>query len=111
MRRSMLAALVAVLACFGALGAADAEAVEYVHHVGVAGGANYFGPFVSLFAAETVGFGSGLGCAGIRGIAGVNCETEPGAKAIIVLSNDVNSEPYIHNHSTFTSFFSGWYYT
>jgi hypothetical protein len=114
MRRSLTAVLATVAATATAtatVGVAQANAVEYVHHVGIGSGANYFGPFVTLFAAETIGYGSGLGCAGIRGISGVVCETEPGSKATIVLSNDVNSEPYVHNHATFTSFFNGYYYS
>ena len=59
------------------------------------------GPFVRLFATEVVGYGSGLGCAGIRGISGVVCETKAGEYVAVVLGSDVSSEPYIHNHSTF----------
>jgi hypothetical protein len=110
MRRSLIAVL-ATLAGFATVGVAQADAVEYVNHVGIGSGGNYFGPFVTLFAAETIGYGQGLGCAGIRGISGVVCETEPGQKATIVLSGDVNSEPYIHNHATFTSYFNGYYYS
>jgi hypothetical protein len=110
MRKSYLAALLASLACFGGVGVAQAEATEYVHKVGVESGANYFGPFVALFASEVIGFGQGIGCAGIRGVSGVVCEPEPGAAATIVLSGYVASEPYIHNHATFKSFYSGWYY-
>jgi hypothetical protein len=109
--KRLTATLLAAVACGGTFGVTEAGAVEYVHHVGVGSGANYFGPYVTLFAAETIGNGSGLGCAGIRGISGVVCEMEPGSKAVIVLSRDVNSEPYIHNHSTFTSFFNGYYYS
>ncbi|HWE28493.1 MAG TPA: hypothetical protein VHB97_10845 [Polyangia bacterium] len=108
--RSLVAALLAALACMAAVGVADADAAEYAHHVGIASGANYFGPYVTLYAAETIGYGSGLGCAGIRGISGVVCETEAGSKATIVLSEYVASEPYIHNHATFTSYFNGYYY-
>jgi hypothetical protein len=111
MRRTLLAALLATLACTGSVGAADAGAAEYVHHASVASGANYFGPFVTLYAAETVGAGSALGCAGIRGVSGVVCEVEPGSKAAVILTNDVNSEPYIHNHSTFSGLFNGFYYS
>ena len=111
MRRRTIGAVFAALACFGAFGAAEAQAVEYVNHVGIASGANYFGPFVSLYASETIGYGQGIGCAGIRGVAGVVCEPSPGAPAAVVLSNDVSSEPYIHNHSTFTSYFNGYYYS
>jgi hypothetical protein len=110
MRKSHLAALLASLACFGGVGVARAEATEYVHHVSVGSGANYFGPFVALFASEVIGFGQGIGCAGIRGVSGVVCEPEPGAPATIALSGYVASEPYIHNHATFTSFYNGYYY-
>jgi hypothetical protein len=111
MRRSLIGTVLAAIACCGAFGAGQADAIEYVNHVGIGSGANYFGPFVSLYAAETIGYGQGIGCAGIRGVSGVVCEPEPGAPATIVLSSHVSSEPYIHNHSTFTSYFNGYYYT
>ena len=111
MRRSLIGTVLATIACCGVFGAGQADAVEYVNHVGIASGANYFGPFVSLYASETIGYGQGIGCAGIRGIAGVVCEPEPGAPATIVLGSHVSSEPYIHNHSSFTSYFNGYYYT
>ena len=79
MRRSLIATLLTTLACCSAFGATDAGALEYAHHVGVGSGGNYFGPFVTLYAAETIGYGSGIGCAGIRGVSGVVCESEPGA--------------------------------
>lgn len=110
MRKSYIAALLATLACFGAVDVAEADAVEYVNHVGIESGANYFGPFVSLFASEVWGYGQGIGCAGIRGISGVVCESAPGEFAALVLSNNVNSEPYIHNHATFKSYFNGYRY-
>ena len=110
MRKSHLAALLASLVCFGAVGVAQAEATEYAHKVGVGSGANYFGPFVALFASEVIGSGTGIGCAGIRGVSGVVCEPEPGAPATVVLTGYTASEPYIHNHATFTSVYSGWYY-
>ena len=110
MRRSSITAGLVALACAFGANAGTAGAVEYAHQVGVEGGANFFGPFVSLIEAETIGLGSALGCAGIRGITGVVCETEPGTKAILALSAYVNSEPYIHNHSTFKGTFDGFYY-
>jgi hypothetical protein len=109
MRRSHLATLLATLACIGAAGAQSAGAVEWTHHVGIGGGGNAFGPFVSLFVSETEGFGSGIGCAGIRGVAGVICESKAKERVALVLGGKVSSEPYIHNHSTFESFFNGWY--
>jgi hypothetical protein len=110
-RARLLVATVAAIACLGGIEAGNASAVEYVNHVGINSGANYFGPFVTLFASEVVGYGQGIGCAGIRGVAGVVCESEPGAYAAIVLGGDVKSEPYIHNHATFKSYFNGYYYT
>jgi hypothetical protein len=110
MKRSHIVAALASLACTGSIGVAQAQAVEYAHHVGIASGANHFGPFVTLFDSEVRGYGAGIGCAGIRGISGVVCENEPGAIAAEVLGNYVNSEPYIHNHATFTSYFDGWYH-
>jgi hypothetical protein len=109
-RKLSIAALLAALACMGSFGVGEAGAVQYASKVAVGSGANFFGPFVNLYAAETIGTGSGLGCAGIRGISGVVCETEPGSKAAIILSSHVNSEPYIHNHSTFTGVVNGFYY-
>jgi hypothetical protein len=109
MRKSLLAALVAV-ACLGTVGAASADAVEYAHHVGIESGANYFGPYVSLYYSEVVGYGQGIGCAGIRGISGVSCEPGPGESGAVILSYYVSSEPYIHNHATYTSYYNGWYY-
>lgn len=110
MRKSFIAALLAAAACMGTLGAASADAVEYAHHVEVTSGNNYFGPYVELFYSEVVGYGQGIGCAGIRGISGVACEPEPGDYAAVVLTYYVDSEPYIHNHATYTSYFNGWYY-
>jgi hypothetical protein len=106
---STLAAFVSFV-CLLSMGASSAAAVEWAHHIGIGGGGNAFGPFVRLDASETVGYGSGLGCAGIRGISGVVCETTPGEFVSVVLGSYVSSEPYIHNHSTFESFFNGYYY-
>ncbi|HXB15111.1 MAG TPA: hypothetical protein VNV44_05135 [Solirubrobacteraceae bacterium] len=110
MRRSGITSLLATLGCTLALATPSASAVEYFHHVGIGGGGNAFGPFVTVRVSETVGYGQGLGCAGIRSIAGVVCESRPGEFVALVLGGDVRSEPYIHNHSTFESFFNGYYY-
>jgi hypothetical protein len=109
MRKSHIATLLATLACMSTFGVASAGAVEWTHHVGIGGGGNAFGPFVSVRVSETFGWGTGLGCAGIRGIAGVNCELSAGERVAVTLSSAVKSEPYIHNHSTFESFFAGFY--
>lgn len=108
MRKRMIT-LLAALACFGAFGVAEAQAVEYVYHQKLEGGANYFGPYVLLYVAETYPFGTAIACAGVRGV-GLNCAPNSGEVAGIVLPWDVESEPYMHNHSTFTSYFSGYYY-
>jgi hypothetical protein len=107
--RKTLIALLAALACCGALAATPAGAVEYANHVEVVGGGNHFGPFVYFFAAETFPWGTAIACAGVRSV-GLSCAAKSGETAIIELPFDVESEPYIHNHSTWTSFFSGYYY-
>ena len=101
--------LFATVACFFVVGIAQAQAVEYAHHQEVGGGANYFGPYVELFVAETYPYGTAIGCAGVRGV-GLDCPSKSGEVASIVLPFDVEAEPYIHNHATFTSYFNGYYY-
>jgi hypothetical protein len=108
MRKALLSTL-AALACLFAAGTAGASAAEWAHHVGIGGGGNAFGPYVRLDEAETVGYGSGLGCAGIRSYGSV-CETSAGEYVAVTTGGYVSSEPYIHNHSTFESFFNGYYY-
>lgn len=107
MRKSTVT-FIAILTCLMAFCASGAQAVEYVNHQKVEGGANYFGPFVELDAASTSPFGTAIACAGVRGV-GLNCASNSGETAGILLPFDVDSEPYIHNHSTFGSFFSGFY--
>jgi hypothetical protein len=108
--RKKLLALLTGFATMAAFGAGPAAAVQYANHVEVGGGGNHFGPYVYLYAAETYPFGTALGCAGVRGV-GLNCATNSGEVVGIVLPFDVEAEPYIHNHSTWTSYFSGYYYT
>ena len=108
MRKRLIAVLVALASC-GAVVASPAGAVEYDKHVEVGGGGNHFGPYVYFYAAETYPAGTAIGCAGVRGV-GLNCAAKSGEVASIVLPFDVEAEPYIHNHSTFTSYFSGYYY-
>lgn len=107
MRKTLIAALATFASC--AVVAAPASAVEYAKHVEVGGGGNHFGPFVYFFAAETSPAGTAIACAGVRGV-GLNCAAGSGEVAGIELPFDVEAEPYIHNHSSFTSFFSGFYY-
>jgi len=102
--------LLASLACFGAFGVTSAGAVEYVNHVKVEGGANYFGPYVLLYDSETYPYGTAIGCAGVRGV-GLDCPSNSGEVANLVLPWDVEAEPYIHNHATFTSYFNGYYFS
>jgi hypothetical protein len=67
--RKAIASFLAVLACFGVVGVAQASAyTEYANHVGVESGANYFGPYVSVYAAATELYRVGIGCAGLRGL-------------------------------------------
>src|ERR1700757_355117 len=107
MHKRLIAVLVTVVSC-GAIAAAPAAAVEYAHHVEVVGGGNHFGPYVYFYAAETFPYGTAIGCAGVRGV-GLNCPSNSGETAVIVLPFDVEAEPYIHNHSTWTSYFNGYY--
>ncbi len=108
MRKSIVATIAALSIC-AAAGAVPAGAVEYAKHVEVGSGANHFGPYVYFYAAETYPWGSAIGCAGVRGV-GLNCPANSNEIAIIELPYDVEAEPYIHNHSTWTSYFSGFYY-
>ncbi|HEX3693541.1 MAG TPA: hypothetical protein VHU13_09375 [Solirubrobacteraceae bacterium] len=108
MRKRLIVALVAFASC-GAIAATPAAAVEYANHVEVGGGGNHFGPYVYFYAAETFPWGTAIACAGVRGV-GLNCAAKSGETAVIVLPFDVEAEPYIHNHSTWTSYFNGYYY-
>jgi hypothetical protein len=108
MRKRLIIALVALASC-GAIAATPAAAVEYANHVEVAGGGNHFGPYVYFYAAETFPWGTAIACAGVRGV-GLSCAAKSGENAAIVLPFDVEAEPYIHNHSTWTSYFNGYYY-
>jgi hypothetical protein len=108
MRRRKIGALAALVAAFVLLGAATALAwTQWASHEGIKSGENKFGPYVTLSESKVEGLGSGLVCAGIRG-EGLVCPTSPGT-AIENLGFNVNSEPYAHNHSTFTSGFNGFY--
>jgi hypothetical protein len=109
MRKRLIIALAALASC-GAIAAAPAAAVEYAHHVEVGGGGNHFGPYVYFYAAETYPYGTAIACAGVRGV-GLSCAANSGETAAIILPFDVEAEPYIHNHSTWTSYFNGYYYT
>ena len=110
MRKSIVS-LLAVAACFGIFGVAQAYAEghsEYAHHIETGSGENRFGPNTVLYAAVTEPYGAGIGCAGIRGY-GLLCPAEF-EDGVYVLGGNVISEPYLHNHSTFTSYFNGLYF-
>jgi hypothetical protein len=108
MRKGFITIL-AVAMCVGALGVSPAGAEEfgeYAHHVKTESGQNVFGPLRSVHAAVTEPYGVGIGCAGIRG-SGLMCPPNSLEDGIYNLGFNVKSEAYIHNHSTFTSYFNG----
>ncbi|HEX5308265.1 MAG TPA: hypothetical protein VFW38_04220 [Solirubrobacteraceae bacterium] len=107
--RKKLIALLMGLTAVAAIAAGTAQAVQYANHVEVGGGGNHFGPFVYFYLAETYPAGSAIACAGVRSV-GLDCALNSGEASSIQLPFDVESEPYIHNHSTWTSYFSGYYY-
>lgn len=112
MRKNIIT-LLAVLACFGAFGAQQAFAygeVKWATHVRVGGGENYFfGSSIVLYASAGEPYGQGLPCGGIRGY-GLGCATKVGEDGYYILSHDVTAEPYLHDHSTFESYFNGWWF-
>lgn len=108
--RTKLIAILAALACSGVFGVSQAGATEYAHDVYVKSGASYFGSYVLLYASETFPDGSALGCAGVNGV-GMTCASKSGEAVGLVLPYDVESEPYIHDHSGWNDYFSGFYYT
>lgn len=109
MRKKLITTIIA-LACCGAFGVAQAQATEYANKVFVKSGTSYFGPHVLLYLAETYPDGSALGCAGINGV-GMNCSSNTGESSSITTPFDVESEPYIHDHSGWNDYFSGFYFT
>lgn len=109
MRKKLITAIAAV-ACCGVFGVAQAQATQYANKVYVKSGTSYFGPYVLLYLAETVPNGSALGCAGIAGV-GMNCSSNSYETSTVTTPYDVESEPYIHDHSGWNDYFSGYYYT
>jgi hypothetical protein len=107
--RKKLTMAIAAVACCGAVGASQAQATQYASKVYVVSGASYFGPYVLLYLAETVPNGSALGCAGISGV-GMSCSSSSYETSTINTPWDVESEPYIHDHSGWNDYFSGYYY-
>src|SRR5437660_10051249 len=108
MRARVITPLTALLATLVLLGASPAQAwTLWANHEGIKSGESKFGPFVSLSATLVEPAGTGIICAGIRGF-GLSC---PGRAEKVVFSAGgvVSSEPYAHNHSTFTSGFTGYY--
>lgn len=106
--RLVAALLLAALALSAAV-ATTADAEYYVVHVGVEKGSNYFGPPLHTYASAASPYGQGIPCSGIRGY-GLECAKEVGQTAVYVLPFYVQAEPYIHNHSTFKSYFDGQFY-
>jgi hypothetical protein len=114
MRKSLAVVLASVAACTSALAfAASSEAVEWAGNgYYLAGGQNGFlNHKVYLYASDVVATGSAIGCAGIREVVAVVCESYAGSGAGVTLANDVYSEPDLHNHSTFGGTFRGFYYS
>jgi hypothetical protein len=110
--RTNLKRLMSLAACLCALGIAQtavgttgAEAFEWAHHHEITSGANVFGGVELLSYNEVFPAGSGVTCAGIRGI-GLGCPPGKAEPWRISISEFNFFEPYAHNHSTFTSFFS-----
>ena len=108
MRKKLIATILAA-ACCGVFAVAQAQATQYASKVYVKSGTSYFGPYVLFYAAETVPNGSALGCAGVNGV-GMNCASSEYETATITMPYDVESEPYIHDHSGWNDFFSGYYF-
>ncbi len=114
MMRKRLASLATILACLGTIGVtvgtpiASAVFIEWTHNHSIASGANVFGPKVELYESATEPTTSAIICSGIR-FYGLNCP--PGNEdAFFELSSRVVSEPYAHDHSTFSGAFDGFYW-
>jgi len=108
MRARVVRTLAALASALVLLGASNAQAwTIWANHEGIKSGENKFGPFVSLSATLVEPLGSGIICAGIRGV-GLSCPNEA-RRVVFEAGSVVRSEPYAHNHSTFTSGFNGYY--
>ena len=108
MRARVIGTLAALVTALVLLGASTAQAwTLWANHEGIKSGENKFGPFVWLSAALVEPAGTGLICAGIRGF-GLSCPSRT-EKVVFSAGGVVSSEPYAHNHSPFTSGFTGYY--
>jgi len=107
-KQSALLAVVAIL-CLGIFAAA-AQAVEWAGngYYLVSGQNGFLNHKVWLYAADGIGEGV-ASCAGIREVA-KGC-AGPWEVSGYVLSGDVWSEPYLHNHDTKAGTFKGYYYS
>jgi hypothetical protein len=103
-----LVSLIAITACLLAVGVAPAQAwVLWASSHGIKSGESVLGPNVELIENLTEPLGSGIICAGISGY-GSFCPSEA-VSVDYQLGNVVKSEPYAHDHSSFTSGFNAWY--
>jgi len=106
--RTRLTAALALTAATLTLGAASAQAwTNWASKHGIQSGESVYGPRVQLVENLVEPQGSGVICAGIRGY-GLYCP--PSAESVIFSAGGrVTSEPYAHDHSSFTSGFSAWW--
>jgi len=87
--------------------ASASEWVQWATNHGIKSGESVFGPKVELIWNLTEPAGVGIICPGIRN-EGLICPPEARAQ-IFEAFKTINSEPYAHDHSTFTSGFSAKY--
>jgi len=108
MYRKRLVSLIAVTACLLAVGVAPAQAwVLWASSHGIKSGESVLGPNVNLSENLVEPLGSGIICAGVSGF-GSFCPSEP-VSVVYQVGKVVKSEPYAHDHSSFTSGFNAWY--
>jgi len=110
MRKIRLLIAVVAVVCLGVFGVAQAQALEWAGNgYYLASGQNGFlNSSVYLYASDGYGENRAV-CAGIRGV-GDSCAGR-GYIAEYVLSSDVYSEPYLHNHDAEGGYFHGFYYS
>lgn len=106
--RARLVTTLTLAAAILALAAASAQAwVNWAYKHGIRSGESVYGPRVVLAENLVEPQGVGIICAGIRGY-GLYCP--PSAESVIFFAGGlVTSEPYAHDHSSFTSGFSAWW--
>lgn len=107
-KRIVTLAALALLALGGSAPAADAT-VEWAHHIAVYPGESVFGNSVNTYGSEGQPYGSGIPCAGLSGW-GSECAHAEGQNAVFLLSFYVGAPPYLHDHSTWKTYFNGLYF-